>query len=73
MDIFFPAESYEGMAEPAISPFLTEQQAAARLQLSPRTLRNWRNLSQGPAALKLGGAIRYHAAVLDAWALGNAA
>ena len=59
MDISFRAESYDGMATPAISPFLTEQQAAARLQLSPRALRNWRNLSQGPAALKLGGAIRF--------------
>lgn len=55
------------------SPFLTEEQAAARLQLSPRTLRNWRNLAQGPAALKLGGAVRYHSDALDAWALGSAA
>ncbi|MFM9920808.1 helix-turn-helix transcriptional regulator [Lacisediminihabitans sp. H27-G8] len=58
---------------PTSSPFLTEEQAAARLQLSPRTLRNWRNLAQGPAALKLGGAVRYHSDALDAWALGSAA
>ena len=57
----------------ANSPFLREEQAAARLQLSPRTLRNWRNLAQGPAALKLGGVVRYHADALDAWALGSAA
>jgi predicted DNA-binding transcriptional regulator AlpA len=68
--------SNERVAEnvfPTNSPFLTEEQAAARLQLSPRTLRNWRNLAQGPAALKLGGAVRYHTEALDAWALGSAA
>ena len=59
--------------EPTASPFLTEEQAAARLGLSPRTLRNWRCSGYGPKALKLGGAVRYHADALDGWALGQAA
>lgn len=53
------------------TPFLTETQAAMRIGLAPRTLRNWRAGAErrGPAWLKLGGAIRYHQEHLDAWAL----
>lgn len=54
------------------SPFLTEAEAAARLSLAPKTLRNWRSAGVGPAPLKLGSAVRYHLGALDAWALAQA-
>lgn len=39
--------------------FLTEQQAAPQLGLSPATLRRWRWAGKGPVYVKLGGAVRY--------------
>ena len=56
-------------ATPEPSPFLTEAQAATRLGLSPKTLRNWRSAGVGPPSLKLGSAVRYHQDALDLWAL----
>lgn len=55
------------------SPFLTEAQAAARLGLSRKTLRNWRSAHVGPLYLKLGSAVRYHQDALDLWALAQVA
>ena len=55
------------------SPFLTEKEAAMRLKLSAKTLRNWRAAVTGPAHLKFGSAVRYHLATLDTWALAQAA
>jgi predicted DNA-binding transcriptional regulator AlpA len=54
-------------------PFLTESQAASRLALSGKTLRNWRAAGVGPGFLKLGSAVRYHQSQLDAWALDQVA
>jgi predicted DNA-binding transcriptional regulator AlpA len=56
-------------APQAPSPFLTEAQAATRLSLAPKTLRNWRSTGVGPSPLKLGSAVRYHQDALDTWAL----
>lgn len=56
-----------------VSPFLTEAQAAARLGVVPKTLRNWRSAGTGPTALRLGRSVRYHIEGLDGWALGQAA
>ncbi|TFC26401.1 DNA-binding protein [Cryobacterium sp. TMT2-18-3] len=55
------------------SPFLTEAQAAARIGVVPKTLRNWRSAGTGPTALRLGRSVRYHIDSLDGWALGQAA
>jgi hypothetical protein len=57
----------------APSPFLTEAQAAARLGLAPKTLRNFRSAGVGPTALRLGRSVRYHIEALDGWALGQVA
>ena len=35
--------------------------------LSKRTLQQWRHLGRGPKYRKLGGAVRYHQADLDAY------
>ncbi|TFB48912.1 helix-turn-helix transcriptional regulator [Cryobacterium tagatosivorans] len=52
-----------------VSPFLTEAQAASRLGVVPKTLRNWRSARTGPPALRLGRSVRYHIEGLDGWAL----
>ena len=49
------------------SPFLTETEAANRLKMSPKTLRNWRSAGQGPTFLRFGSLIRYSTVALDAW------
>lgn len=45
----------------------TQKQAARLLQLSPRTLERFRVSGRGPAFLKLGYSIRYHAEDLNHW------
>jgi hypothetical protein len=51
--------------------YLTEQQAAERIDVPVSTLRYWRNCGDGPEYYKLGtarrSAIRYDADVLEAW------
>ena len=51
--------------------YLTEQQAAERLNVPVSTLRYWRASGDGPEYYKLGtarrSAIRYDAEVLEAW------
>ena len=41
--------------------------AARILGLSPKTLRRWRWAGTGPSFLKIGGAVRYDLAVLEAF------
>jgi predicted DNA-binding transcriptional regulator AlpA len=48
--------------------FLTEQQVAAQLGMSIKTLQRWRLLGQGPRFRKFGGAVRYSVADIEAWA-----
>lgn len=45
----------------------TERDAAAYLNVSHRTLQAWRLRGGGPRYLKLGAAVRYDRADLDAW------
>lgn len=48
------------------SVLLTEKQAAARLNLSHRSLQRWRVEGRGPAFVKIGGrAVRYIESVID--------
>jgi len=39
--------------------FLRERELAARWRTSQRTLQRWRALGDGPAFIRIGGAIRY--------------
>jgi excisionase family DNA binding protein len=48
--------------------YLTTQEAAAYLRLSPNTLAQWRCWDRGPAFVRFGRAVRYRKADLDAWA-----
>ena len=50
----------------------TEKETAAYLRLSQATLKSWRRNNAGPAYLKLGRAVRYDKATLDAFLQANA-
>lgn len=47
------------------SKLLTEDEAAERLRIAPRTLSRWRSVRQGPVFRKMGGAVRYAESDLD--------
>jgi len=49
------------------SPFLTTQQAAFYLGLSPRTLQEYRTGRTGPPFRRHGRRVRYHIDDLDTW------
>ncbi len=46
---------------------LTVTQAAALMQMNPKTLTIWRSAGKGPKYLKCGRAVRYRMADLRAW------
>jgi predicted DNA-binding transcriptional regulator AlpA len=50
-----------------MQPLLTERQVAAILQISPKTLRNWRALEKGPAWRKYGRLVRYDCQDVQLW------
>lgn len=53
------------MQQPAL---LTQEQAAAFLGLSPRTLEAWRRTSHGPAFVRIGPRrVRYRQETIQAW------
>lgn len=62
------------MATPTLqfSRLSTEREEAARLRLSMRTLQAWRTKGGGPPFIKLGKAVRYNPAEVDAWLAGQA-
>ena len=47
--------------------FITENEAAEYLCLSPATLRRWRWAGKGPEFVKIGGAVRYDPVDIDAF------
>lgn len=47
--------------------YLDTQDAAERMDLSPRTLEQWRVKGGGPPFMKIGGGVRYDRADLDQW------
>ncbi len=49
------------------STTFTTEQAAEYVGLSSNTLNRWRYTGDGPRYLKLGRAVRYRQADLDAW------
>jgi hypothetical protein len=48
--------------------WLTEQEAASRVRLSPQMLRKLRYAGGGPAYGQFGRAVRYRLDLLDEWA-----
>lgn len=46
---------------------LVEREAAAILTIKPRTLTVWRQQGIGPKYIKLGTAVRYRRADVEAW------
>jgi hypothetical protein len=52
-----------------IALFLTTDEASERYrgEISPGTLRNWRAMRIGPSFLKIGRAVLYPLAELEAW------
>jgi excisionase family DNA binding protein len=56
------------MAEHSIlEQLLTEREVAALLSVKVPTLRRWRWAGKGPAFRKIGAAVRYHPADLEAF------
>ena len=66
-----PAPSAAAPAASANPEFLTTDEAAAFLRLSPRTLEKQRVLGGGPRFRKFGARVVYAAADLRAWADSN--
>ena len=66
-----PAPSAAALAAAAHPEFLTTDEAAAFLRLSPRTLEKQRVLGGGPRFRKFGARVVYAAADLRAWADSN--
>lgn len=65
-----PVQPYATSAAPAPHPprYLTNDEAADYLRLSPRTLEKQRVLGGGPRFRKFGRRVMYAVADLDAWA-----
>jgi predicted DNA-binding transcriptional regulator AlpA len=57
------------MSDLIAQPLLTERELAERLGVTIHTVRRWRYLSppQGPPVRKLGRAVRYSVAEVEAW------
>lgn len=66
-----PAASAAALAAAAHPEFLTTDEAAAFLRLSPRTLEKQRVLGGGPRFRKFGARVVYAAVDLRAWADSN--
>lgn len=47
--------------------FMTVNDVAERLRVDPKTVRRWRETNQLPAALEVGGVIRWRAEDIDTW------
>lgn len=54
--------------EPHETPYLTQEDAAGLLRLSPRTLERFRVEGRGPRYLKFGRRVMYRRSDLDTWA-----
>lgn len=52
---------------PKTPNLLREHEAAAYLNVSKKTMANWRAIGKGPVALKLSTVIRYSIVDLDAY------
>ncbi|SPH24390.1 hypothetical protein DEA8626_03442 [Defluviimonas aquaemixtae] len=50
---------------------MTQEQLAARWQISPRTLEQWRWLGKGPRFLKIGARVLYDEAEIETFEAGQ--
>jgi len=66
-----PASTASAPAAATPARYLTNDEAAAYLRLSPRTLEKLRVLGGGPRFRKFGRRVRYALTDLDAWADGR--
>lgn len=55
------------IGEKSVAALVDEAEAGRILGLSVKTLRRWRWAGQGPRFVKLGSAVRYHPADLEAF------
>ena len=51
---------------------MTETEAAALMEIAPKTLRNWRSAGKGPPFTKRGMEVVYHLSDIQQWALDKA-
>lgn len=49
------------------SQWITPEELASRLSISPGTVANWRGQGKGPAFKRFGGIVRYREDVVNAW------
>lgn len=55
-----------------MNEWMTDDEVAALCGLSVKTVQKWRYRGgKGPAYVKLGGAVRYRRADVEAWVLAN--
>jgi excisionase family DNA binding protein len=60
----------KNVKEGAVERLLTTNDVATYLQLSPKTLRNWRSSGKGPPFLRFGcGLVRYRLEDVEKWLL----
>ena len=55
------------ITENLLADFLTQDEVAAELKISERTLDRWRRLDEGPPITKLGRRVLYRRPSLQAW------
>ena len=51
--------------------YLTANQTAAYIKLSPGTLANWRSQGKGPPFIRVAGQIRYRRNAVDDWMIAH--
>jgi predicted DNA-binding transcriptional regulator AlpA len=57
----------ENVTNSLLGDFLTQDEAAAELNICERTLDRWRRLGEGPPITKLGRRVLYRRSSLQAW------
>ena len=57
--------------EKLLADFLTQDEAAAEMKISERTLDRWRRLGEGPPITKLGKRVLYRRASVQRWLAGQ--
>ena len=55
------------MPEPLLADYLTADQVAAELHVTPRTLARWHGQPDAPPSVRLGGRRLYHRERLRTW------
>lgn len=55
------------MASPEDDPLLMSTETAARIRVTPTTLKVWRHRNQGPPFYRYGRRVVYRASEVDAW------